>query len=301
LLLLFSAFGGYWMSRRALAPVDQIIDATQDIGTASLSSRLAVPRSGDELQRLTETLNAMLDRIEGSFRRITQFTADASHEFRTPIALMRTRAELALRRPRSEAEYRETLEQMYHELVRTTELIERLMTVARADSGVEVLQFRRTDVAALLRAIVEQAQAFAEAKDLHLTSEIPNEPVWVDADPEFLNRLFLILIDNAVKYTPEKGKINVALGTNDGSAELKVTDTGIGIDDSDLPNIFERFYRADKARSRESGGVGLGLAIAKWIAEAHRGSILASSKVGAGSAFVVRIPVSSNGSEVRPA
>jgi signal transduction histidine kinase len=175
------------------------------------------------------------------------------------------------------------------------------MTVARADSGVEVLQFRRTDVAALLRAIVEQAQAFAEAKDLHLTSEIPNEPVWVDADPEFLNRLFLILIDNAVKYTPEKGKINVALGTNDGSAELKVTDTGIGIDDSDLPNIFERFYRADKARSRESGGVGLGLAIAKWIAEAHRGSILASSKVGAGSAFVVRIPVSSNGSEVRPA
>ena len=299
LLLVLSSFGGYWMSKRALAPVDQIITATQSIGSTNLSSRLPVPASRDELQRLTETLNEMLARIERAFRRISQFTADASHEFRTPVTLMRTRAELALRRPRTESEYRETVEQMHEELLRTSELIERLMVLARADSGVEVLQFKATDLADIVRTIVEQAHTFAEAKKLKLRSEIPTQAFLIEADSDFLKRLLLILIDNAVKYTPEGGMITVALTPQAATAEVTVTDTGIGIAEAELPNIFERFYRTDKARSRESGGAGLGLAIAKWIVEAHRGSISVSSTAGSGSSFILRLPMANNASAAR--
>jgi len=287
------------MSKRALAPVDQIITATQSIGSTNLSSRLPVPASRDELQRLTETLNEMLARIERAFRRISQFTADASHEFRTPVTLMRTRAELALRRPRTESEYRETVEQMHEELLRTSELIERLMVLARADSGVEALQFKTTDLADIVRTIVEQAHTFAEAKKLKLRSEIPTQAFLIEADSDFLKRLLLILIDNAVKYTPEGGMITVALTPQAATAEVTVTDTGIGIAEAELPNIFERFYRTDKARSRESGGAGLGLAIAKWIVEAHRGSISVSSTAGSGSSFILRLPMANNASAAR--
>jgi len=296
LLLVLSSVGGYWMSRRALAPVDQIITATQSIGSTNLSSRLPVPASRDELQRLTETLNEMLARIERAFRRISRFTADASHEFRTPVTLMRTRAELALRRPRTESEYRETVEQMHEELVRTSELIERLMVLARTDSGVEALQFKTIDLADVVRAIVEQTHTFAEAKKLRLQSEIPTGPMPIDADSDFLKRLLLILIDNAVKYTPEGGIIAIGLSCQNGTAEVAITDTGIGIAKAELPNIFERFYRTDKARSRESGGAGLGLAIAKWIAEAHRGSISVESTAGLGSSFVLRLPIANSAS-----
>jgi two-component system heavy metal sensor histidine kinase CusS len=290
LLLIIASSAGYWMSRKALAPVDEITRAAQEINAHNLSARLAVPKSRDELQRLAETLNAMLERIESSMRRISQFTADASHELRTPVALMRTRAELALRRPRTEAEYHETIDQLLQELVRTSDLIEKLMLLARSDSNTELLHFAKIDLGATLLDVLRQTSALAEAKQLTLLSELTSDPVVIEGDAQFLRQLFVILIDNAVKYTPAPGTVTVALTATESTAIISVSDTGIGIEPADLANIFDRFYRADKARTRESGGAGLGLAIGRWIAESHGGSIVAESVSGKGSTFRVSLP-----------
>ena len=291
LLLVCAAAGGYWISTRALAPVDQITRAARNISAQNLSSRLVVPNAGDELQRLSETLNGMLERLEAAFKKITQFTADASHELRTPVAVMRTRAELALRKARSAEEYRETIEQIHAELEKTTALIEQLMFLARADSGAEVLRFVPTNVADVLREACDQGAALAEAKQIAFHEQIPGRPLWIQGDPGSLRRLFLILIDNAVKYTPAEGRVDVSLAQNDGYVVAEVRDTGIGITEADLPSVFERFYRADKARSRASGGVGLGLSIGKWIAEVHSGTIDVHSSPGQGSVFQIRLPI----------
>lgn len=294
LLLLLASAGGYWMSRRALAPVDAITRTAQDIGGQNLSRRLAVPQTGDELQRLTETLNGMLDRLERAFKRITQFTGDASHELRTPLSVMRTRAEIILRRPRSEAEYREALDQILKELETTTDLIEKLMLLARADSGAEALQFAPVNLTDTLREVCRQGRALAQAKQINFQEQISEGPVTVAGDAHALQRLFLILIDNAVKYTPTEGHITASLTKTSNFAVAEIRDTGIGIGEADLPHIFERFYRADKARSREMGGAGLGLSIGRWIAEAHSGTIEVESAVGQGSEFRVRLPVSNS-------
>ncbi len=291
-LLIFASVGGYWMSRRALLPVDEISRAARHIGRANISSRLPVSQSGDELQRLSETLNEMLERLEAAFRKMVQFTADASHELRTPVTLMRTTAELALRKPRSGEEYREALVQILKELERTSLLIEQLMLLARADSGMETLNIETLDLAESLREACTEGRTLAEAKQVSFCCEIPAPPVLVEGDSHALHRLFLILLDNAVKYTPALGKVIVSLRTLDGFAMAEVKDTGLGIAEGDLRHIFERFYRADKARSRSRGGTGLGLAIARWITEAHGGIIDVESAVGRGSVFRVRLPIS---------
>jgi len=291
LLLLLASAGGYWLSRRALAPVDQVTREARSISAQNLASRLVVPRTGDELQRLSETLNGMLERLEQAFRQITQFTADASHELRTPVALMRTRAEIALRRSRSEEEYRETLRQILEELQRTSSLIENLMLLARADSGAQALERARIDLVENMGEACLKARALAATKQISLRAELPESPLWIEGDANSLRRLFLILLDNAVKYTPPQGRITVSLNSSDGCAVAEVRDTGVGIAPEDLPHIFERFFRADRARSRETGGAGLGLSIGKWIAEAHGGTISALSQPGEGSAFQVRIPL----------
>jgi heavy metal sensor kinase len=291
LLLLLASAGGYWLSRRALAPVDQIIREARSIGAQNLSSRLVVPHTRDELQRLSETLNGMLARLEQAFRRITQFTADASHELRTPVALMRTRAEITLRRPRSEEEYRETVRQILEELQKTSSLIENLMLLARADSGAEALPRARINIVESVGEACFEGRALAETKQISFLEELPQSPLWIEGDANSLRRLFLILLDNAVKFTPPQGRITVSLRSGDGCALAEVRDTGIGIAADDLPHIFERFFRADRARSRETGGAGLGLSIGQWIAEAHGGSISALSRPGEGSVFQVRIPL----------
>jgi signal transduction histidine kinase len=237
----------------------------------------------------------MFARLERAFKRVTQFTADASHELRTPIALMRTRTEVALRKQRSEAEYRETLLRINQELERTSALIENLMTLARADAGSEALQVAPTNLNELLLEISETARLLAEGKSIQYDQRLPETPLSVTGNAQSLRRLFLILIDNAVKYTPHGGRISVVLDTSDGSAVTQIRDTGVGISAEDLPHIFERFYRADESRSRESGGTGLGLSIAQWIAEAHQGKISVVSKVGEGSVFRVQIPFSEEG------
>jgi len=297
-LLLFSPFllalasaGGYWMSRRALTPFDEITQAARNINSRNLSSRLTVPQSGDELQRLSETLNGMLERLDAAFKRITQFTADASHELRTPVALMRTTAELSLRKSRSESEYHEALTQILGDLEKTSVLVERLMLLGRADVGVETLARAPVNLGDSLREACEKGRTLAAAKQIIIREQIASKPVVVAGDTHAVYRLFLILLDNAVKYTPPGGQISVSLTSGPDFAVIEVQDTGIGIGAADLPHIFERFYRADRARSRELGGAGLGLSIARWIAEAHGGSIHVQSTLGAGSVFQVRLPV----------
>ena len=295
LLLVCAAAGGYWISTRALAPVDQITQTARTISAQNLSSRLAVPQTQDELRRLSETLNGMLGRLEAAFKKITQFTADASHELRTPVAVMRTRAELSLRKARSAEEYRDVIVEVLAELEKTSGLIEQLMFLARADSGAETLHFSATNVAEVLREACHQGGALAEAKQIAFQEHIPGGSMWIQGDAGSLRRLFLILIDNAVKYTPASGQVEVSLQRNDGYAVAEVRDTGIGIAETDLPNVFERFYRADKARSRESGGVGLGLSIGRWIAEVHAGTIEVQSSPGRGSTFQIRLPMANLG------
>jgi heavy metal sensor kinase len=291
LFLLLAALGGYWLSRRALAPVDQITRAARTIGAQDLSRRLDVPRTSDELERLADTLNEMLSRLEAAFERVTQFTADASHELRTPVSVMRTNAEIALRKPRSEAEYREALSRTLEESEKISRLIEQLLLLARADSGSAVLPMAPTDLNAALENACREAGVLAEAKHLNFSRSIPEHPLCVEGDSASLERLFMILLDNAVKYTPSGGQIEVRLAADDGFAVAEIRDTGTGIAPADLTHVFDRFYRADRARSRESGGTGLGLAIGRWIAEVHGGEIRVESEPAKGSTFQVRLPL----------
>jgi heavy metal sensor kinase len=291
LWLLAASAGGYWMSRKAMAPVDEITRTAQKISAQNLSARLAVPESGDELARLAETLNAMLERLDQAMKQITQFTADASHELRTPIALMRTRAELALRRPRSPEENQETIAELHNELLRTSELVERLMLLARADSGVSMLRIAPVELAQLAGEVLRQTSVLAQQKGLEVEAALGKHSVWVQGDAQFLRQLVTILIDNAVKYTTAPGRITVGLHASSKAASILVSDTGIGIEADDLQKIFERFYRADKARSRHTGGIGLGLAIGRWIAEAHGGTLAVESQPGKGSTFRLNLPL----------
>lgn len=281
--LLLASGIGYWISIRALSPVDRITWAAKQISARNLSARLDVPPSGDELQRLTETLNQMLERIEQAMDRITRFSADASHELRTPITVMRTRVELALRRPRTAAENHHTLEQLHAELVRSSDLLDSLMLLARADSGAEQLHIAPANIEDALKDALAQLSPLAGERSISLHSATPDHPIWIAGDRQLLQRLLLILIDNAVKYTPAFGQVSIELATTQGMATVSVKDTGIGIADGDLPHIFDRFYRADKSRTRQPGGTGLGLSIGRWIAEAHGGSIQVESQLGAGS------------------
>jgi len=290
-VLVLASLGGYWISRRALAPVDDITLAAKSIGIQNLSQRLNVPATGDELQRLSETWNDMLARLESAVKRLSQFTADASHELRTPVALIRTTAELTLRRERSPDTYREALRQVVLESERTSRLVEDLLLLARADAGLPALSLERLDLSPLVRDVCQQGQVLAEERHLQISTEAPEDPVYVEANDPALRRLLLLLLDNAVKYTPAGGRITISVGSDPAGTTVAVRDTGIGIADSALPHVFERFYRADESRNRDAGGTGLGLAIAKWIAERHHASLEAESVVGEGSTFRVRFPV----------
>jgi heavy metal sensor kinase len=293
-LVLLASLLGYWLAGRALAPVNRIIETAESIGVQNLSRRLEPPEAHDELRRLTVTLNAMLERIETSVNRITRFTADASHDLRTPVAVMRTTAEITLRRPRSDEEYRSALSQILETSVETSELLENLLTLARADAGAATMDMRLVDLGAYIQKAKERAVVLSAEKTLYFTARTPAEPVWVKADAIAIDRLLLILLDNAVKYTPAGGRCEIELSQAQGQANITVRDTGIGISEGDLPSIFERFSRADRTRSRETPGAGLGLAIARWITEMHGGTIAVESKVGAGSVFRVNLPASAN-------
>lgn len=289
-VLLVAAGGGYWLSRRALSPVDGLVRTAREVSGANLSSRLQKLDTGDELQRLSDTLNEMLDRIESAFLRITEFTADASHELRTPVSLIRTEAELALRRSRGEAEYKESLRHILLEAERTTALIEQLLALARADSGRETLHLQPVELSQTLRTVVEGWQQVATIRNLEFSANLDSPDLLVLGDETLLRRLADILLDNAFKYTSAPGSVQLSLALEGESAVITVRDTGVGIAEEEQDKIFERFYRVDKARSRGQGGSGLGLAIAQWIVSQHRGSIEVESRAGNGATFRVELP-----------
>ena len=287
--LLLAAAGGYWLSRRALAPVDRITATARLIGAQNLAQRLHVAPTDDELARLSQTLNEMIARLETAFQKITRFTADASHELRTPLAVTRTTAEVALRAPPG-GEQRAALEHIVAEIERTSQLVENLLLIARADSGAAELRRRRVDLVEAIREACSEAGVLARVKGLRFETHLPQDGVWVDGDRDALRRLFLILLDNAVKYTPTGGSLSVSVVRANGLAIGTVRDTGMGIASEHLPHVFDRFYRADGARSREQAGAGLGLAIGRWIAEVHGGGIRVESEPQRGSAFHVELP-----------
>lgn len=293
IVLLCASMAGYWVSKSALKPVSELARAARSITTSNLNRRLIVPRSGDEVQSLAETLNDMLGRIEEGFRRMAQFTANASHELRTPIALMRTTTEVALLRANASAEtYREALHCILSETEKSTDLLEDMLQLARSDSASRSLNLKPVDPSSGIEQVCEGIEPLAREKALDLRCEGVHSRVLVAGDAAYLRRLWLILLDNAIKYTPAGGAIQFTWRmAPDNTFVCEVRDSGIGIADEDLPRIFERFYRADKARSRHQTGAGLGLAIAHWIVEAHHGSIQVESAPGQGSVFRVLIPL----------
>lgn len=300
LLVVVAGFGGYWLSGKALAPVHQIVEDARAIDSSRLSQRLTVPAAQDELHRLSETLNSMLDRIEVSVTRIKQFTADASHELRGPATLIQAAAEYSLRRDRSREELAEAMEKILRESQRTSQLIDNLLLLARADSG-EAVRLGTVRLDTAVHETTDRLKQFATSKNIRITENMGGNALYVTSDPTLLQRMLFILIENAVKYTPENGTVTINLRAHSDEVIIDVSDTGIGIAPEDLPHVFDRFWRADKVRSRELGGTGLGLSIAKWIVEKSGGTIRVESVVRCGSTFEVRFPRSQGTAETASA
>ena len=288
-VLALAALGGYWLSSRALAPVDRIIEEARAIDPANLTARLSVPASGDELQRLSETLNGMLGRVEQSLRQVRRFTADASHELRAPMTLIYTAAQFALRRERSPEELKESLRKVLHAAKRCTELINQLLWLARSDAGSSQIEFVSTDLAALVGEVASEIMMLASDKGLTVSTSLPEELIRAEVDEASFRRMLLILLDNAIKYTPTGGSITISVTEDQSGVAIAVADTGAGIPAEQLPFIFDRFWRADQVRSREAGGTGLGLAIAREIAGSHGAELSVESSPGHGSTFTVRL------------
>jgi heavy metal sensor kinase len=288
-----AVLGGRWIAGRALEPVDRIITEVREITDGrSLHRRLAVPMVKDELGRLVETLNQMMTRLERSFAALRRFTADASHELKTPLTVVRAGVERAITRPDLPQETLAPLEETLQEVNRMTELLEALLTLARADEGRAELHRERVDLRTIVEDARETGELLAEPAGVAIEVRTPPEPVVLALDRSRVRQLVLNLLENAVKYTPRGGHVVVQLTSSDGRVLLTVADTGIGIAPGDVPHVFDRFWRADSARTRtgERPGAGLGLAICKWIAEAHGGTIEVQSRPGRGTTFTVGFP-----------
>jgi two-component system, OmpR family, heavy metal sensor histidine kinase CusS len=290
LLLVVSVAGGFVLSHRALQPVHRITNKARTIGIQDLQQRLPVPQTGDELQVLAETWNGLLQRLDVAVNRLTQFTSDISHDLRTTITVMLTTAEFAMRRSRSEEEYRAALSTIIGECDTTSQLLDDLLAAARADIVQQNLELRPVNLPAVVQEVCEHLRARAETK-LHALEYRLTGDAWTMGDSSMLRRMTTILVDNAIKYTPESGAIFVSLVVRGDRIELQVADTGIGIAPDDQSRVFDRFYRVDPSRNQDDGGTGLGLAIAKWIVEAHESTIRVVSAAGKGSTFTVSMPL----------
>ncbi len=293
LILLGAGLLGYWLAGTSLRPVQGIMDEVDAISDGtSLHRRLAVPLSGDEMARLAATVNGMLARLEQSFSSLHRFTADASHELKTPLMVLRAGVERALVHPGTPSEILQSLDETLAQINQMTEIVENLLTLARADEGRAPLAVEETDLRELVADVAETAGMLGESAGVTAVHTMPDEPVRLAVDRHRIREMLLNMVTNAIKYTPQGGTVTLRLEDNADSVTITVRDTGIGIAPGDLPHIFERFWRADPARSRtgERPGTGLGLAITKWIAEAHGGSITVQSRPGRGSSFTVRLP-----------
>ncbi|HET7441299.1 MAG TPA: heavy metal sensor histidine kinase, partial [Terriglobales bacterium] len=289
-LVLLAITGGYWLMRRSLKPVDEITQQAEGITSSNLSQRLPVIKSGDELERLSVALNRMIARLDDAFQHANRFSADASHELRTPLTILQLELEGMAQNRQLAPELLDQVGSALEETQRLSHIVENLLTIARLDAGEARMEKVNVNLGELAAETSEQMKLLAEEKSVSLHCQAA-AGVFVEGDRSRLKQVIVNLIDNAIKYTPARREVTVKVWQNGNGAVLEVADTGAGIPAEALPHIFERFYRADKARSRESGGAGLGLAIVKAICAAHDAEISVSSTEGQGARFTVSFPV----------
>ena len=282
-------FGGYVLMKRAMKPVQDIIVSAQDITLHNLSRRLPVTDTGDEIAEMSKVLNQMIARLDESFQHVTRFTADASHELRTPRTVIHCELEAILRNPKLDVDLREALGSLLDEVVRLVRIVEGLFALSKLDAGQARSERVRFDLAKLAETTAEQMCLLAEVKHIALTCET-HEPVEVEGDHSRLKQVIVNLLDNAIKYTPERGKISLTVRSENGSALLEIADSGPGVSESALPHLFKRFYRADEAHSRDVEGAGLGLSIVESICTAHGGTIAISNRIPTGCLAAVQLP-----------
>jgi two-component system OmpR family sensor kinase len=305
LALMIASLGGQFLAYKALKPVDNITQTARLITSQNLSQRIKPPKVEDEIARLIETLNEMISRLDQSFRQIKQFTSDASHELKTPLTILKGEVEVTLRKERESPEYQQTLRSNLEEINRMSQIVDDLLLLSKADSGELRLNKEDLNLTEILNEVVSQMNILAQSRKLRIETSNHHEEVRIFGDALRIRELFLNLISNGVKYSEEGGSIHITL-VKDNRYDLRnplvkiiVSDNGIGIAKEDQKRIFDRFYRVDKARSREQGGSGLGLSICKWIVEAHQGEIEVESEIGKGSSFIVTLPLYSSGNNLQ--
>jgi heavy metal sensor kinase len=289
LAIAIAGMGGYVLARRALAPLGRMADRARTITAERLGERLPVENPGDELGRLAAVFNDAFARLERSFEQLRRFTADASHELRTPLTAMRSVGEVGLRERRDAVAYREIIGSMLEETDRLGRLVEGLLTLSRADGGNVLLRREDVDLAELVREVTGQLGVLAEEKRQSFAVDASG-PVAAWVDRSVIRQALINLVDNAVKYTPPGGSVRISVRNGGPGPTVEVTDTGSGIPPEHHDRVFDRFYRIDKARSRDLGGAGLGLSIARWAVEAHGGRIDLNSVEGRGSTFRITLP-----------
>jgi heavy metal sensor kinase len=282
--------GGYLLTRRALAPVGEITRTAEQITSRNLSERLPEAKTGDELEALSLALNKMIARIEHSFRHMNRFTADASHELRTPLTVLRGELEAIAQQPNLPLHVHETIESTLEETDRLSKIVESLLAISRLDAGEALMTRERFDLTELVTDTADQMRLLAEDKQIALKCATTG-PIEVEGDQSRVKQVVVNLVDNAIKYTPEGGNVEISVFAHNGSAVFEVTDSGVGIPSEAMGHVFERFYRVDKARSRQMGGAGLGLSIVKSICTAHQGRVSVESTEGKGSRFTVELPL----------
>ncbi len=289
-VLFLTTLIGRFMAGRALKPVDKITQTARKIAKgADLSQRILQPKAQDEVGRLAETFNEMMDRLEKSFSLMRQFSSDASHELRTPLTVLKGQSELVLSKKRAPEDYQETLCSNLEEVNYMSKIIEDLFFLSQSDEGEIKLDFIQVNLAAMIEEICKHAEVLAQEKEIKITIAYL-EPIEIFGDPHRLRQMVWNLLHNGIKYTPTGGELKISLQGKGDEALLTVQDNGIGIPENDLPMIFERFFRVDKARTRTERGSGLGLSICKYIVEAHKGRIEVESQLGVGSRFKLYLP-----------
>lgn len=308
LALMVASLGGQFLAHQALKPVDNITQTARMITSQNLNQRIKPPKVKDEISRLIETFNEMISRLDQSFRQIKQFSSDVSHELKTPLTILKGEAEVTLRKERTSEEYQQILKSNLEEINRMSQIVDDLLLLSKTDTGEIRLNKEEINLTEILNDVVSQMNIFAQSKSIHIETSNHQGDIRIFGDALRMRELFLNLIANGIKYTEEGGAVQIALtrdplpaaktpsgytgGEQMGYAKVIVSDTGMGIAKEDQERIFDRFFRVDKARSREEGGSGLGLSICKWIVEAHQGEIKVESELGKGSSFIVKLPIS---------
>jgi heavy metal sensor kinase len=288
-MLVVSVIIGWLLASRAIKPFEQITRTMEKITSENLSAQIPAEHQEEEIQRLVHSFNAMVRRLNESFQHMRKFNADAAHELRTPLAILRGETEVALRSPNLPEEVQSVLASNLEELDRLTHIVNEMLTLAEAEAGKQTLDREPVHLSDFLKDLLDQMRLLAT--DRNVSIDLLCRPgLWVEADKLWIRRAFVNLLDNAIKYSNPGGAIEVSAGGNGSNVEVAITDKGIGISPEDLPHIFNRLYRADPARSRVSGGVGLGLAMVKWIVEAHKGGIHVTSQPGQGTTFRITLP-----------